>query len=134
MKRELFENVKVIPGGVGVVVDRSGFLSAVLGVNMVATGTLKVKVEHSDEEEGEFTALTDPVAGVTGALKEIEAEAGTVVNVPIDLLGCKNFIKITVEEITSGSEAESTDGGDSGTETATVTYAVVLGDPALAPV
>lgn len=116
MKRELFENVKVIPGGTDAVIDRTGFLSAVIGANVTAAGTIKVKLEHSDAEDGEFTELDDPYVGVSGNLKEIEVEAGDMVNIDIDLLGCKNFVKITVEG------------------TAEATCAVVLGDPAVAPV
>lgn len=116
MKRELFENVKVIPGGTDVVIDRTGFLSAVFGANVTTTGTLKVKLEHADAEDGEFAGVDDPYAGVDGPLKEMEAAAGSMVNIDIDLLGCKNFVKITVEG------------------TAEATCAVVLGDPAVAPV
>ena len=39
MKRELFSNVKVIPGGMDAAIDRSGFLSAVIGASVTtATG------------------------------------------------------------------------------------------------
>lgn len=131
MKRELFENIKVIPGGTGVVIDRTGFLSAVLGANVAAAGTLKIKLEHSDAEDGEFKELDDQYAGVTGSLKAVDVEAREVVNIDIDLLGCKNFIKITVEETAAQDTGEQ---GAADAETAKNTYAVVLGDPAFAPV
>ncbi len=117
MKRELFENVKVIPAGAGAVIERTGFLSAVLGINAPADGKLEIRVEHSDTEDGEFVALDDPFAGVTGEIKDIDVGAGTVTNICIDLIGCKNYVKISVE------------GGETG-----ASCAVALGDPVAAPV
>lgn len=118
MRRMLFEQVKVVPGGVGVVVDRTGFLSAILGVNVTAgtDSNLKVTVQHSDTEDGEFVAVDDSHIGVEGALKEIKVSAGDMVNMDIDLIGCKPYIKIEVV-----------------TE-ATATYALVLGDCSRNPV
>lgn len=119
MKRELFENVKVIPGGTGTVIDRTGFLSAVLGISAKEADTVKIKVEHADTAEGTFEVLDDPFAGVTGALKDIAIEDGVTVNVCIDLVGCRQYIRISAEGSVEGQ---------------TISSAVVLGDPAKAPV
>ena len=65
MKRELLQNVKVMPYTSGDVLDRSGFLSAVLGIKVSSiTGnpnTCKVvlKIEHGDSEAGDFAPVTD---------------------------------------------------------------------------
>lgn len=119
MKRELFENVKVIPGGIGAAVSRAGFLSAVLGVSVKAADTLKIKVEHADTADDTFYVLGDPFVGVTGALQDIVVEAGETVNICIDLIGCKDYVKISVEGSAEGQ---------------TVSSALILGDPAMAPV
>lgn len=118
MKRELFENVKVVPDGVGVVIDRFGFLSAVLGISVAVAvnESLELEVQHCDTESGAFEPVEDSHIGVDGTLKEQTVNAGDMLNVDIDLLGCKQYIKIVA---TTG---------------ATATYALTLGDPALAPV
>ena len=67
MKRELFSNVKVIPGGMDAAIDRSGFLSAVIGASVTtATGdqTLSFAVTHCDTSDGSFEAVNDPFIGV----------------------------------------------------------------------
>ena len=69
MKRELFSNVKVIPGGMDAAIDRSGFLSAVIGASVTtATGdqTLSFAVTHCDTSDGSFEAVNDPFIGVEG--------------------------------------------------------------------
>ncbi len=119
MKRELFENVKVIPGGTGAAIDRTGFLSAVLGVSAKAADTVKVKVEHADTADGVFKVLDDPFAGVTGALQDVIVEADETVNICIDLIGCRQYVRISVEGSAEGQ---------------TISSALVLGDPATAPV
>ncbi len=119
MKRELFENVKVIPGGLSAAIDRTGFLSAVLGVSAQAEDTLKIKAEHSDTENGEFTEIDDQFIGITGALEDVAVGEGQTVNICIDLLGCKRYIKLSVEGSAEGQALSS---------------AVALGDPATAPV
>lgn len=124
MKRELFENVKVIPGGTAAVIDRSGFLSAIIGAAVDApeegkeAGLKKLSftVTHADAEDGEYAPVADPYIGINGPLGEISVSEGGIVNVEIDLLGCKRYLKITPS-----------------TDAATVNYAVVLGDPTKAP-
>lgn len=119
MKRELFENVKVVPGGNGAVIDRGGFLSAIFGVSVSAKDTIKVKVEHADTDTGTFEELEDSFAGVNGALKDVEIAEGDTANIYIDLVGCKRYVRFSAEGSASGQE---------------VTVAVVLGDPGTAPV
>lgn len=138
MKRELLQNVKVIPYTSGEVLDRSGFLSAVLGIKVSSvTGdpdTCKVilKIEHGDSAAGDFTSVTDEMIALgettmsetIGTLNGIPVEAGESINVDLDLLGCKDFIKIT--------SSFEFDGGT--TPAATASYAVALGDKNISPV
>lgn len=92
MKRNLFQNIKVLPYTAGDTVDRGGFLSAVLAVKASAAGTLDVAVTHADAADGTFEAVADERLTVSGC-GEVEADA--VAQVSIDLLGCKQFIQIT---------------------------------------
>lgn len=119
MKRELLHNVKVQPYTSGDVVERTGFLSAVVGAAVSAAGALTLKIEHSDDGTT-FEEVTDKLVFVEkptegGEFTTEELEADTVVNIDIDLVGLKNFIKITA----SG---------------ATATLAIVLGDNGVQPV
>ena len=130
MKRNLFQNVTAIPYKSGEAIDRTGFLSAVIGANVASGATMTVKVEHSDDGET-FAPVTDervfPEKQTTGGeytfknepIEAADAEggvpAGGVVNVDVDLVGLKNFVKFAV----------------TGAETA---LAVVLGDAAVQPV
>lgn len=127
MKRELYNNVKLIPGGTAVAIDRSGFLSAIVAasVTTAADGSVTTaadgqkvafSVTHCDTQNGKFVAVDDDHIGIDGPLREAAVKTGDMLNVDIDLLGCKQYIKITP------------------TTEATVVYAVVLGDPAQAPV
>lgn len=121
MKRALFDNIKVQPYNSGTAIDRDGFLSAVLTVNALAAGTVKVAVTHSDTATGSFEALNDPRLFMDGA-EEVTAAKGDNAVFNIDLLGCKQFVKFTVSG--TGTSAES----------ATSACALVLGDAAQAPV
>jgi len=128
MKRELFQNITAIPYESGSAIDRTGFLSAVIGANVAASATLTVKVEHSDDGEtfvpvtdemvfpekqtigGEYTFRSEPIKGAE--------EVGGVINIDVDLVGLKNFVKFTV---TGNDETASG-------------LVVVLGDSAAQPV
>lgn len=119
MKRELYNNVKVIPGGTAAAIDRSGFLSAIVAASVTEASEKKklaFTVTHCDTQDGDFAAVDDAYIGIDGPLREVEVKTGDMLNVDIDLLGCKQYIKITP------------------TTEATVVYAVVLGDPAQASV
>ena len=111
MKRELLKNVKVMPYTLETAIDREGFLSAVLGIAVTAGETVTVAVTHCDEESGSYKAVEDKMLVVDGE-STIAVSGVQLVNVDLDLVGCKRYIKINVT------------GG------ATATYAVVLGDPA----
>lgn len=128
MKRELFQNITAIPYKSGDAIDRTGFLSAVIGANVAADGTMTVKVEHSDDgvtfvpatdervfpekqtTDGEYTFKSEPAEGAE--------EAGGAVNVDVDLVGLKTFVKFTV----TGND-ETANG-----------LVVVLGDAVVQPV
>ncbi len=125
MKRELIQNITAIPYTSGSAIDREGFLSAVVGVTAASGADVTVKVEHSDDGEN-FVAVTDtcafPEKQTTGGEYTFKNEAvegaedaSGVVNIDVDLVGLKNFVKFTI----------------TGAEDAAV---VVLGDPAQAPV
>lgn len=130
MKRELFQNITAIPYTSGDAIDRSGFLSAVIGANAASGAEVAVKVEHSDDG-GTFVPVTDKLVfpeartrdGVLtfrngpleAADEEGAADAGGVVNIEVDLAGLKNIVKFTV----TGAEGA---------------LAVVLGDAVSQPV
>lgn len=118
MKRELLQNVKVQPYISGAAIERTGFLSAVVGAVIGTAGELTLTITHSDTAAGNFTAVTDGLifpdkktsngAYTTGTLAKDD-----VVNIDIDLVGLKDFVKITA----------------SGTAAASTTLALALGDP-----
>lgn len=131
MKRELFQNITAIPYTSGDAIDKTGFLSAVIGANVAAGAKMTVKVEHSDDGET-FEPVTDPrvfpeqptkdgehtfenPAGAGAEDAESELDTGGVVNVDVDLVGLKNIVKFTVT------------GNDGG-------LVVVLGDNSVQPV
>lgn len=118
MKRELIQNVKAIPYTSGNAIAREGFLSAVVAVAAAAEGNVKLEVTHADTAEGAFVAVPDTRLFVDGKAEATGLKAGDIANFDLDLVGCKSFIKVTV----SGTAAQ---GGS---------CAVVLGDPAQAPV
>lgn len=73
MKRELFNNVKVIPGGTAAAIDRSGFLSAVLAASVTSATegqTLAITITHCDTQDGDFVEVEDSHIGIDGALRE----------------------------------------------------------------
>ena len=131
MKRELFQNITAIPYTSGDAIDKTGFLSAVIGANIAAGAKMTVKVEHSDDGEtfepvtdprvfpeqstkdGEYTFENPADAGAEDA--EGELDTGGVVNVDVDLVGLKHIVKFTVT------------GNDGG-------LVVVLGDNSVQPV
>ncbi len=125
MKRELFQNIMALPYTSGSIIDREGYFSAVLGAIVASGGNLTVTVEHSDDGET-FVPVTDPLVvpekqtkGGKFVWEEPVVEGAPedttgVVNIDVDLMGLKNFVRFTVE------------GSDS--------LAVVLGDSAVQPV
>ncbi|MEA4901861.1 hypothetical protein [Desulfitobacterium sp.] len=123
MKRELMENVKVAPYTSGAAIDRQNFLSAIVAAEVTAAGKLTLTVTHSDTEGGPFTAVADthiaPSEGkTTDGVVELTVAAGDKVNLDLDLVGCKKYIKVTA----SGAAASG------------ATYAYALGDAQYAPV
>lgn len=139
MKRALLENHKVFinPG----VIDRQKFLSAVFAIRaegVVAEGTtVNIKFEHCDTAEGKFVPVTDPelcpslrIDMKTGILQNVEINVNEDVNIDLDLIGCKQFIKITAANGTE-TNAGSEDVEDTA---AALTTAIVLGDSSEVPV
>ena len=126
MKRELFQNITAIPYTPGEAIDRTGFLSAVIGANVASGADVTVKVEHSDDGEN-FVPITDKLVfpdkqteggEYTFKIDPIDAEdSGGIINIDVDLAGLKNIVKFTV----TGNE--ETAGG----------LVVVLGDNAAQP-
>lgn len=130
MKRELFQNITAIPYTSGESIDREGFLSAVIGANVPSGAEVTVLVEHSDDGET-FVPVTDKLVfpetqteggKLTFKNEPVEAEdaegtveAGSLVNVDVDLVGLKSIVKFTVTG-------------------ATGSLAVVLGDSNAQPV
>ena len=111
MKRSLFQNITAIPYTSGDTIDRSGFLSAVIGANVASGATLTIKAEHSDDGEtfvpvtdklvfpevptegGEYTFVNEPIKAED---EEGAVDAGGLVNVAVDLVGLKPYVKFTV--------------------------------------
>lgn len=122
MKRELLQNVKVQPITADTVIDRTGFLSGIVGAVIGTAGELTLTITHSDDGTT-FDAVTDKLV-----FPEKQTEGGTfttetvaqndVVNIDIDFIGLKKFVKIAA----SGTAATST------------TLAIALGDKNVQPV
>ena len=126
MKRELIQNVKAIPYTSGDVIDRAGFLSAVVAVSALAAGNVKLAVTHADASDGTFEAVTDERLVVGGPAEVKDLKVGDIANFDLDLVGCKPFIKITLS-----GDAAATGSGDAAK---TAACAVVLGDHRVQPV
>ena len=135
MRRALFDTVSVVIGS-GKVVDREGFFSAVYAASIGSiTGSptaakLTVKVEHCDTKDGTFEVVPDSkldpdTTTSNGILKEISVTSGEEIKMNLDLLGCKRYIKITPTISFTGGTSPAASGA---------AYALVLGDPAQAPV
>lgn len=137
MKRALIQNVKVTPYTSEDVINREGFLSAVLGVLVgTPTGTptgmaVKLTVTESDEEAGSYTPAADKLIPIDKALDgdgaisiDTDAAGGALVNIDLDLVGCKQFVKIKYEITCTGGSTPS----------CTATAALALGDASEVPV
>lgn len=129
MKRELFKNISAQVLTDGEVIDRHGYLSAVLAVSVSEiTGdptntTLSLKLEHSDTAEGTFEPVSDtmlnPEQASENQFPDMEVSGEEKASINIDLLGCKRYIKITPSLKHEGGESPA----------GSVTCALVLGDP-----
>ena len=94
----------------------------IFGAVIGTAGALTLTITHSDDNSS-YEAVTDKLVFPEkqtegGTFTTEELEVGDVVNIDIDLLGLKNYVKITA----SGAAATST------------TLAVVLGDKHVQPV
>lgn len=99
MKRELLQNVKVQPYTSGDAFERTGFLSAVVGAKIGTAGALTLTLSHSDDGTT-FEAVKDELVfpekkTTDGAYTTDELKKDDVVNIDIDLVGLKDFVKIT---------------------------------------
>lgn len=137
MKRELFDNVKLIVKADNAVIDRIGCLSGILAVSVGAiTGNptasdLSISITHADTEDGTFKPVIDAMIGMEehpakdGVLNKIAVKANDELSINLDLIGCKQFIKITPTiKFTGGTSPAA----------ANASYALVLGDPSNNPV
>lgn len=116
MKRELLQNIKVQPYTSGSTIVRTGFLSAILAIKVGTAGDLKITVTHGDTDAA-ADVVTDelifPEAQTEGGVFEVKnVQASDIVNIDVDLLGLKDYVKFTV----SGSAATNT------------AFAIALGD------
>lgn len=108
MKRELLNNVKVQPVNQNTIIDREGFLSAVIGAEIGAEGSLTVTVTHSDNKS-DFSEVKDALVFPEkytqgGTISVDRLKTGEILNVDVDLNGLKRYIKI----VTSGTANSST--------------------------
>jgi len=114
MKRALPGNVKVFTDTLSQgVIDREGFLSAVVGGTVDTAGDVTIVVKDCDTENGTFADVTDDWLFIGGGSGTVTAAADELVNVDVDLVGCKRYVKF----VTTFDEV-----------------AVVLGDAAIQPV
>lgn len=113
MKRQLLECAQVFPYTQETVMDRLGFLSAIVGIHVLsadADAMATVTLHHSDTDSGSYERVVDArsfldkgqlerdlMGKPLGAFVEIPIKPGELVNVDVDLLGCARFIKIHVE-------------------------------------
>ena len=105
MKRELIENVVVLPYTSAGVIDRRGFLSGVFAASISGiegsptAAKLSIAVTECDTSNGTFTDVSDPRVIVDGVDEwDIDLTATTpalAVNVDLDFSGCKRYVKIT---------------------------------------
>lgn len=120
MKRQLLQNVKTLPYASGDTLDREGFLSAVLGGKITSAGTLKLTVTHSDDGttfEPVADELVFPEKYTKGGAYESEAlEAGSQVNIDMDLVGLKKYIQIAISGDAASGASFAVALGDSGEE------------------
>lgn len=134
MKRELIENVKVMPYTSAAVIDRDGFLSGIFAASIgTITGSptaakLGIAITECDTSGGTYAAVKDTHVIVGGEDEwEIDLDATTPaldINVDLDLVGCKRFVKITATvTLTGGTTPSSTNA-----------YAIALGDAQITPV
>jgi len=116
MKRELFQNVVVQPYTSGDVVEKRGFLSAVIGAKVSAAGPLTVTVTHSDDGTT-FEPVKDELVFLekiteNGILTTESFEKDDIANIDLDLVGLKDYIKIEV----TGADSLALALGDSHTQ------------------
>lgn len=126
MKRELIQNVKVLPYTSGSVIDRAGFLSAIIAAEALAAGNIKVAISHCDTKNGTFEPVPDEKLFMGGSDEATDLTANDIADFDVDLIGCKQFIKVTL----SGTAAAT----GSGDTAKTAACAVVLGDTNAQPV
>lgn len=136
MKRELFDSVSVVIEASETVIDRKGFLSAVFAASVGAfTGSptsakLSVKVEHCDTADGTFETVSDTMLNPEhttsdGILKEAVVAPKDTLQMNLDLIGCKRYIKITPTISFTGGTSPAAEAA---------AYTLVLGDPVDSPV
>lgn len=138
MKRALIQNIKVYPYTSGEAIDRERFLSGVLAVKVgTPTGSptglaVKVTLTESDTADGTFTPASDKLIPVgnkplddDGSISiATDAQGGALVNLDLDLVGCKKYIKAAYSVVCTGGTSAA----------CTATAAVALGDAAEMPV
>lgn len=122
MKRELLQNIKVQPYHSEDVIERTGFLSGIIGAAIGTDGDLILNIVHSDDGIT-FDTVSDknlfPEKQTKDGVFTIKSlVTGDIVNIDVDFAGLKNFVKIAV----------------SGTAAANTTLAVALGDTSVQPV
>lgn len=122
MKRELLQNVKVAPYTSGGVIDRKGFLSLVFSAIAAAAGVITLTITHSDDGKNFETVKDERVfpekPTKDGGFTTDTLAANDVVNIDVDLIGLKDFVKIEV----TGAAAKD------------ASFAYALGDSATQPV
>ena len=94
---KLLQNIKVQPYTSGSTIVRTGFLSAILAIKVGTAGDLKITVTHGDTDAA-ADVVTDelifPEAQTEGGVFEVKnVQASDIVNIDVDLLGLKDYVK-----------------------------------------
>lgn len=138
MKRALIQSVKVTPHTNDDVINREGFLSGILAVKVGSpTGSptglaVKLTITESDQSDSGYAPVKDKLVCVgnaplddAGAISVTTGAAGgELVNFDLDLVGLKQYVKVKVEMVCTGSSSPS----------CTATAALALGDASEVPV
>ena len=113
MKRTLFDSVKALPYTPGEAADRTGALSAILAIHVADAdpdAKATITLTHCDTEDGAFEDFLDDrlfrdetevemdaKGQITAVSASIPIAVDDLLNVDIDLLGCKRYICVEVE-------------------------------------
>lgn len=124
MKRELLQNVKILPYTSGDALDTTGFNSVVIGAIAGSAGTLTITITQSDSKDGVYDDIKNIQIFVdrtshkdnAGVIDIENVESGNEININVDIIGLKNYIKITATGAASSGTSLAVALGDGNTQ------------------